>query len=42
MGITELALAERFSRLRAREKREEVCDMHREELERAYLGGIPK
>jgi hypothetical protein len=42
MGITEDELAQRFARLRAREKLVDDCEMHREELERAYPGGIPK
>jgi hypothetical protein len=42
MGITEDELAQRFASLRAREKLVDDCDVHREELERAYPGGIPK
>jgi hypothetical protein len=42
IGITEDELAQRFDRLRARERLVDVCNMHREELERAYPGGIPK
>jgi hypothetical protein len=42
MRITEDELAQRFDWLRAREKLVDDCDMHREELERAYPGGIPK
>jgi hypothetical protein len=42
MRITEDELAQRFARLRAREKLMDDCDVHREELERAYPGGIPK
>jgi hypothetical protein len=42
MRITEDQLAQRFASLRAREKLVDDCDVHREELERAYPGGIPK
>ena len=42
MRITEDELAQRFARLRAREKLVDDCDVHREELERVYPGGIPK
>lgn len=42
MRITEGELAQRFARLRARERRVDDCDAHRGELERAYPGGIPK